>query len=137
MLPKVSMVVRTMPRTNWDTKFWTWVMSLVTRVTREPVLKASIWGKEKDIIRRKQSFRMLLPMFWPAMWTNTLLREPHSPPNSTSRIIRRPSCQMRAMLPTPPFSRPRTPSSTIRLMIPGWVRSMDTSPTMKRAAKTA
>ena len=36
MLPKVSMVVRIMPRTNWDTKFCTCVMSLVTRVTSEP-----------------------------------------------------------------------------------------------------
>ena len=36
MLPNISMAVRIMPRTNWEMKFCTWVMSLVTRVTREP-----------------------------------------------------------------------------------------------------
>ena len=56
-----------MPRTNWETKFCTWVISLVTRVTNEPVPNWSSWGKENCIIRRKQSLRISLPMFWPDM----------------------------------------------------------------------
>ena len=38
MLPTVSSVVRIMPRTNCAMKFCTCVTSLVTRVTREPVV---------------------------------------------------------------------------------------------------
>ena len=65
ILPKVSMVVRIMPRTNWDTKFCTCVMSFVTRVTREPVPKESTCGKENVMMFRKQSLRISLPMFCP------------------------------------------------------------------------
>ena len=37
ILPPISMKVRIIPRTNCATKFCIWVMSLVTRVTNEPV----------------------------------------------------------------------------------------------------
>ena len=67
MLPNISIEVRIMPRTNWETKFCIWVMSLVTRVTNQPVPNWSSWGKENCIIRRKQSLRISLPMFWPDM----------------------------------------------------------------------
>lgn len=65
MLPKVSIEVRIIPRTKLDTKFCTWVMSLVTRVTREPVPNRSTWGNEKVMMLRKASFRISFPMFCP------------------------------------------------------------------------
>lgn len=42
MLPSVKNTQRTMPRTNWETKFCTWVMSFVTRVTSVPAPNWSI-----------------------------------------------------------------------------------------------
>ena len=137
MLPKVSIVVRIMPRTNSDRSVCTCVMSLVTRVTSEPVPKRSICGKEKVMIRRKQSLRMSLPTFCAAMCVNTLFSEPHNPPKSTRPIIRMPSVRMRCRSPTPPLAVPSTPSSTMRLMIVGWMRSMLTSLTMNAAASRA
>ena len=137
MLPNISMAVRIMPRTNWEMKFCTWVMSLVTRVTREPAPSRSTWGKEKVMIRRKQSLRISLPMFCPALCTNTLFIDPQKPPNSTSPTICSPSRQISVRSPAPPLFSPSTPSSTIRLMMPGWIRSISTSPTMQAAASTA
>ena len=137
MLPATSMVVRIIPRINWATKFCIWVMSLVTRVTSEPVPNRSIWGKEKHMIRRKQSFRISLPMFWLARWANMLFREPHIPPNSTRPTMVRPRVKIRSNPPAPAASSRSTPSSTIRRISPGCSRSMETSPTMNRAAGMA
>ena len=136
MLPNMSIPLRIMPRTNCERKFCTCVMSLVTRVTSEPVPMESICGKEKAIIRRKQSLRMSLPTFCPAYCTTTLFIEPQKQPRSTNPTICRPSRQIRPMSPTPPLERPSTPSSTISLMRLGCRRSMHTSPTMKSAPST-
>ena len=76
-------------------------------------------------------------MFWPVICTNTLLSEPHRPPNITSTIMRRPRLSIRLMSPTPPLLRPSTPSSTMRLIMSGCSRSMVTSPTMNSVASTA
>ena len=62
-------------------------MSLVTRVTSEPVPTCPTCGKEKVMILRKQSFLISLPTFWLAICTNTLLSKPQSPPKSTRTII--------------------------------------------------
>ena len=137
MLPPISMVVRIMPRTNCAARFCTWVMSLVTRVTRDPVPKRSICGKEKVMIRRKQSFRISLPMFWLVRCTNILFRAPHAPPNKTSRIMMSPSLTISSSPPAPEASSFSTPSSTIWRISPGWSRSMETSPTMNKAAGMA
>lgn len=137
MLPKVRNEQRIMPRTNWETKFCTWVISLVTRVTKVPAPNLSIWEKEKAMLCRNASLRISLPMFWPDRWTNTLFMEPQNPPNSTSPIICRPRMKMSFRSPTPPVSRPSTPSSTMRLMIPGCTRSISTSPTINSPAMTA
>ena len=101
MLPRVISTVRTRPRTIWDTSRSTWVTSLVMRVMREPVPKLSIWGKEKVMIFRNVSFRSSFPMFWLAMFTNTLLREPKQQPISTMPIIWAPTFQISSRLPTP------------------------------------
>ncbi len=119
MLPKVRSEVRIIPRTNSETNACTCVISLVTLVIREPVPKRSSCGKENAIILRKQSFRISLPIFWLDMCTKALFREPHRPPNRTRPIISSPSIQTRCRLGAPPLLMPRTPSSTIRLMIPG------------------
>ncbi len=137
MLPNVRSVVRISPLINSETKFCTWVMSLVTLVTREPVPKRSICGKEKSMILRKQSFRISFPIFWLDMCTNTLLREPQSPPSRTRPIICSPSIHIRCRSALPPLLTPRTPSSTIRLMNPGCSRSIITSPIMNRPAMMA
>ncbi len=137
MLPKVSIEIRIIPRINVETKFCTWVMSLVTLVTKEPVPKRSSCGKENVMILRKQSFRISLPIFWLDTWTNALLREPHKPPNRTRPIICNPSIQIRCRLGAPPLCTPRTPSSTIRLIIPGCIKSMSTSPIINKPAAMA
>lgn len=124
-----------MPRTNWDTKFCTCVISFVTHVTSDPVPNRSSCRKEKVMILRKQSFRIALPIFCPGRWTKTLLSEPQRPPNNTRPIICSPSVQIRFKLPAPPLCKPRMPSSTIRRIMLGWIRSISTSPTMNRPAR--
>ena len=133
-LPIVIRTVRTMPRTNWAMRRSTWVTSLVMRVMREPAPKLSIWGNEKVMIFRKVSLRRSLPMFWLAMLTNTLFREPKQQPMSTMPIIWTPRCQISSRLPTPLLFRPSTPSSTMRRIRPGCIKSISTSPPMNSAA---
>ena len=137
MLPRVISTVRTRPRTIWETRRSTWVTSLVMRVMREPVPKLSIWGKEKVMILRKVSLRSSFPIFWLAILTNTLLREPKQQPISTMPIICAPTFQISSRLPVPLLCSPKTPSSTMRLISPGWIKSISTSPPMNRAASTA
>ena len=107
------------------------------KIPPEPVPNRSIWGKEKVMIRRKQSFRISFPTFWLVRWTNMLFREPHSPPSITRPIMASPRVRIRSSPPAPAASSCSTPSSTIRRISPGWSRSMETSPTMNRAAGTA
>ena len=45
MLPNISIPVRIIPRTNCEIRFCTCVMSLVIRVTSEPVPKQSTYEK--------------------------------------------------------------------------------------------
>ena len=101
MLPAVIKTVRTMPRTICETSRSTWVTSLVMRVMREPAPKLSICGKEKVMILRKVFLRSSFPIFWLAMLTNTLLREPKQQPMSAMPIIWAPTFHTSSRLPTP------------------------------------
>ena len=112
-----------------------WVTSLVRRVTREPVENRSVCSKLRSMTRRKQSFRTSLENFWLATVLNTPHRMPQQAPRTTRPIIRAPRLMTSPRSPTPLLWRPSTPSSTMRLMRLGCMRSMVTSPIMANWAK--
>ena len=75
MMAPISMPgARSIIRSPIIIRFCTWVMSLVSRVTREPVEKLSMFWKENFCTFRKQSFRRSAPKLMDAFAAN------HAPP---------------------------------------------------------
>ena len=134
--PIKNIIIRTNPRIHWATMFCTCVTSFVTLVIREPVENRSVCSRDNDIIFPKQSFLMSFPKFWLARLVKTPESTPKLPPRNTTPIILTPTDITMDKSPTLLFDSPRTPSSTIVLIIPGCTRSIRTSPIINNGAST-
>ena len=111
------------------------ILSLVTLVISEPVENLSVCSKENDIILLNASFLISLPNCCAERFANTPDITPHRPPMATNNTILSPKPSTISRLPTPPLLIPNTPSSIIRLISSGCIRSILTSPIIKRGAR--
>ncbi len=115
---------RTNIRSAIETRSCTAVMSLVSRVTSEPVVKRSVCSWERCITRLKTSRRRSLPKFCAATVPKAAPPTPHRPPSTVKASITNPTDNIRGISPA------RTPLSTISDISLGCCRSKITSPAM-------